>query len=258
MTEIYYGGQAIIEGVMMKAPSHYAMAVRKADGSIKVEKKESHSILNKYKFLKFPFVRGIIYLFEMMMIGIHSLSWSANEQADDDNEQISKTEMVGTIALSFILGVGLFIVLPLFLTKFITADKGILFNAIDGFLRLVIFITYIKVISMMADVKTLFQYHGAEHKTINCYEAKKDLTVDNVKPFTTLHPRCGTSFIIIVIAISIVLFSLITDPRISVKLLSRIILIPVIAAVSYETLKFSAKHLSFRNLLIIIICLFIS
>jgi len=240
--EIYYGGQAIIEGVMMKSPTHYSMAVRKEDGTIEVVKERHFSFVDKFRFLKFPFVRGIIYLCEMLVLGLKSLTWSANMATGEEEEELSRKEIIGTIALSFVLSIGLFVGLPLLLTGFVTKDDGVFFNLIDGFFRLAIFIGYILAISLMADVKRLFQYHGAEHKTVNCYEKGKKLTVKNVMKCSTLHPRCGTSFIVIVIAISILAFSLIIDPRWWVKFGVRIIFIPVIAALSYEFLKLSGKY----------------
>lgn len=239
--EIYYGGQAIIEGVMMKSPTHYSMAIRKEDGTIEVVKKAYSSIVQKYRFLRYPFIRGMVYMIEMLVLGLKSLTWSANQQQKEDDPLTTK-EIVLTMLFSFALSIGLFVGLPLVLTGFVTKGHGLLFNAIDGVFRLLIFIGYILAISMMADVKTLFKYHGAEHKAVNCHESGKKLTVKNAMKFTTLHPRCGTSFIVLVIAISIVAFSLIVDQRWWVKFGVRIVFIPVIAAVSYELLKWTARH----------------
>ncbi len=243
--DVYYGGQAIIEGVMMKSPTHYSMAVRGQDGAIKVVKESYTSIVHALRILKLPFVRGIVYLCEMLVLGLKSLTWSANQQSGDD-EKLSTLEIVATLGLSLVFGLALFVGLPLLLTGLLTADHGIIFNLIDGVLRLIIFVGYILAISLMADIKRVFQYHGAEHKTVNCFEKKLPLTVSNVMKQSTIHPRCGTSFIVIVIAISIVAFSVIVDPRWYVKLGVRLVFIPLIAALAYELLKISAKFYHYR------------
>jgi len=237
-----YGGQAVIEGVMMRNKSHYAIAVRKPNGKIHVKKEKIKSATHKYSFLKWPFIRGVVALFEMTIIGIKALMWSANQQAEEEDEKLSKKELV----LSFVLALGfsifMFVALPLLLTKLITTNEGLVFNLIDGLFRLGLFLGYIFAISFMKDIRTVFEYHGAEHKTVYCYEHKLKLTPKNADKFSTLHPRCGTSFIVIVIGISIVVFSLIQDPRWWVLFLSRILFLPVIAGIGFEVLKFSAKY----------------
>lgn len=239
--DVELGGQAVMEGVLIKGPSHYSIAVRKEDGTVSIKRDKHVSVVKTKKWLNIPFVRGVFLLFEMMILGMKALTWSANEIAGED-EKLSNREIAITIIVAILMSIGMFIVLPLFLTKLITVDRGIWFNLVDGFFRLFVFIAYVLLISLMADVKRLFQYHGAEHKVVNCHEAKKELTVDNVRPCSVQHPRCGTSFIVIVIGFSILLFSLIVSPSLWVKLASRIVLIPVIAGISYELLKFSAKH----------------
>jgi len=238
--EIYFGGQAVIEGVMMKSPTHYAVAVQKGKRLI-VQTKEYNSITESSKIFKIPFLRGVINLIEMMVVGMQTLIWSANQQVEETEEKLSTKELALTLFFSFAFAIGLFIVLPLVFTKLVTADEGVFFNIIDGGFRIAIFIAYIVGISLMKDVKRLFQFHGAEHKVVNCYEAGKRLTPKNAQKFTTLHPRCGTSFILIVLAISVVVFSFVTG-SFGDKLFARIILIQVIAGIAYEVLKFSAKH----------------
>lgn len=238
--DIYYGGQAVIEGVMMKSPSHYSVAVRK-DNKIIVKKKKFLSLTASSKILKLPIIRGVVYLLEMMVLGMSTLMWSANQQTDEE-EQLSNLEMISTLVFSLLFAVGLFIFLPLVITKYLVNDSTFFFNLIDGLIRISFFLIYVIAISFLSDVKTLFQYHGAEHKVVNCYEAKKKLTPKNAQKFSTLHPRCGTSFIIIVLALSILLFSVLTGDFMT-KLLGRIVLIPIIAGIAYEFLKFSAKHL---------------
>jgi uncharacterized protein YqhQ len=176
----------------------------------------------------------------MLNIGLEALTWSADQQADK-KEKISKTEITITLTLSFLFAILIFVIAPFYLTKVIYNQNNILFNLIDGLIRIIIFIGYILLISLMKDIKRVFQYHGAEHKVVNCYEAKKELTLKNVKKFSTLHSRCGTSFLIIVLIISILIFSLITSNLWYYKIGLRILLIPVIIGVSYEILKLADR-----------------
>jgi len=237
------GGQAVIEGVMMRNGDNIAIAVRKKDGSIKV-KKEKYKIAH-HSFFKFPFIRGVVNLVDYTILGIKSLNWSANEAMDDEDEteKLSSWQIFGTILFSLCFALVLFLLLPLFLTGLLTSSHGFLFNLIDGGIRIVIFILYIYIISLMSDVKTVFQYHGAEHKSIHCLESGKKLTPENAQKFPGIHPRCGTTFIGIVLIISILFFSIVTHPSWFVKFLVRIIFIPVIAGVSFEILQFGAKHI---------------
>lgn len=234
------GGQAVIEGVMMKSPKRYSIAVRMPDGSIKTTKGTTSSVVKRYKILNLPILRGIIYLFEMLSLGIKSLSWSAEMQSGE--EEISSTEMAFTIIVSLAISIGIFVVLPLFITKAMTSDHGLLFNAIDGLIRIIFFLVYLFAIGRFAEIKRVFQYHGAEHKTVNCFEKGMKLTIQNVKRCSMAHPRCGTSFLVFVVILSILLFSLITSPEWYIKLMARIALIPIIAGISFEALKWSAKH----------------
>ncbi len=238
MSKVYVGGQAIIEGVMMKGVDKVAAAVRTKKG-IKIEVFPFHSLTKKNFLLRLPFIRGVIFLGEMLVIGLKTLSWSANQQAGKD-EQISSVEMTITMVISFVLGIGLFVGLPYFLSWLLAEQKTVAFNVLDGIFRLAVFLGYLLLISMMKDVKRLFQYHGAEHKAVHCYEAKLPLIPKNVQKFSTIHPRCGTSLIVFVIAVSIVVFSLIQFDAWYWNVLSRVIVIPLIAGISYELLKFTA------------------
>lgn len=243
------GGQAVIEGVMMKGTGHYAVSVRKTDGRIKTKLEP----LKKRRFrpFKWPIIRGAVTMIDMLILGMRSLEWSAN-QFDDNAQPMSWKEYVILIIASLGFTIALFIVLPLFFTRFLTSSQGIAFNLIDGILRILIFTAYLMVIGLMQEVRRIFQYHGAEHKAVNCYEAGAELKAANAKKFSTQHPRCGTSFILIVLVLSIALFSLVTSPQWYVKFAVRIIFIPVIAGISYELLHYSAKHKENRilNLLI--------
>jgi len=236
------GGQAVIEGVMMKSDKKYSVATRGKDDKIKIKTEKFRSITEKSKLLKLPFIRGIFILIETLILGLKTLSYSANVVAKEEGEEISKLSLILTMFFAIIIGIALFVALPLFLAKIVSRAEGVVFNIIDGIFRLLIFLIYIGGISLLKDVKRVFQYHGAEHKAVNCYDAKRKLTVQNIKKFSTLHPRCGTAFLIIVLILSIFIFSLIISPNIWVKFISRIILIPVIAGISYELLKLSDKY----------------
>lgn len=249
------GGQAVIEGVMIRGMSNYVVAVRK---NKKIVTKNEKIPAKKYNFLKWHFIRGFVNLVEMLVIGIKSLIWSA-EQAAPKEEKMGKNEFVFTFLVSMGFVILFFVALPYLLTNllgFYEEKKPLLFNLIDGLIRISFFLIYIVAISFMKDVRILFQYHGAEHMAIHCYEKGKKLSVGNVRKFTTLHPRCGTSFLLIVFIISIFVFSLLPSAillyypefinlnawlRRFTLLPARILLIPVIAGISYEILKISDK-----------------
>lgn len=236
------GGQAVIEGVLMKAPDRYAIAVRLQDGSIRRKVQPWVSYAKRSRFLGLPFVRGVSTMVEMLVIGMGSLTWSANQQAGE-GEELSDREVVLTILFALGLTIAIFVVAPFFLAKFLAKERGdLVFNILDGVIRLVFFFAYLLLISQMKDIRRLFEYHGAEHKAVHCFEAGLPLTVKNVQKYPTAHARCGTSFLILVVGISIIVFSLIVDPRWYVKLIARILLIPVIAGISYELLKASSKY----------------
>lgn len=250
------GGQAVIEGVMIRNQKHYAVAVRKKD---KIVTKKVRIKQRKGIFYKLPIVRGFYNLVDMLVIGMKTLMWSANQAAEEEGEKITKKEMIYTVLISFLIAILFFVALPYFLTFIIgfkEESNPFLFNFIDGIIRILIFLAYILGISFLKDVKRLFQYHGAEHMAVHCYENNKKLTIENIKKFPTLHPRCGTSFIMIVLIISILVFSIL--PPIVLYLFPgfanfsiifrkiilfslRISLIPLIAGVSYELLKLSDK-----------------
>ncbi len=251
------GGQAVIEGVMMKSARNIAIAVRNEKGKI-VSKKQK---LRKYRhsFMQWPFIRGVTNLIEMMMIGMQALIWSANQFVEEE-EEFSLTELILLILTSLGFVVLFFVALPYFLTDLFgvrEASKPFLFNLVDGLIKITLFIAYILIISLMKDVKRLFQYHGAEHRAVYCHEAALPLTVKNCKKFPTMHPRCGTAFIMMVFVVSIFILSVIPSlmfylfPAIKAynvwlqKLVLfpvRVLFIPIVAGVSYELLKLSAKY----------------
>ena len=235
----HIGGQAVIEGVMMKSSRRITTAVRKK-GKIFTKTKQYKSLLERSKLFRLPVIRGIISLFEMLVVGIRSLNWSA-KQFEGGEETIGAFELTVTFALSIIATVLIFIVAPYYLTKIFVNQPSFTFNLIDGGFRVAIFLLYLALIGMMKDIKRVFQYHGAEHKAVNCFEAHLKLTPENCQKFSTVHVRCGTSLLVFVIIISILFFSLIHDPRWFVNIPLRILFIPLIAGVSYELLKLSAK-----------------
>jgi len=235
--KLLVGGQAVLEGVMMKSKHYVSIVVKNYNKKI-VTKNITLSI--KQPWMDWLFVRGVVNLFEMLVIGIKALIWSAN-QATSEKEKISSKDVTLSMVLAVVFAVCLFVLIPFFLARLITTNNGFIFNLLDGIIRVIIFMVYLIMISLMKDVKTLFEYHGAEHCAVNCYESEKKLTLENAEKFTTVHPRCGTSFLIIVLIISILVFSLIPSSTMIIRLLGRIILLPVIAGISYEILKLSAK-----------------
>ncbi|MBW2991864.1 DUF1385 domain-containing protein [Candidatus Woesearchaeota archaeon] len=235
--DLHIGGQAVFEGVMLKSQNNLAVVVRKPDNKFATYKKR---IKKKNKFLTFPFIRGIVNLIEMLDIGIKTLIWSSNQVLDED-ESLKPKDVFFMLTTSILLVILIFIIAPFYLTK-LFVEKGVLFNLIDGVIRIAFFVLYVLVISLSKDVRTLFQYHGAEHKVVNCFENKKPVNLKNAKKYTTLHKRCGTSFIIVVLIFAIIIFSFITSENILIKIGLRILLIPVIASLSYEFIKIGAKH----------------
>ncbi|GFE57502.1 DUF1385 domain-containing protein [Geobacter sp. AOG1] len=252
MSKINIGGQAVIEGVMMRAPRSLAIAVRRPTGDIVVKREEVIPLSERFPIVKLPVVRGAVALFSSLITGIKALNFSANEamveeeKEGEEKQELSSWAMAGTMAVAFGFGILLFFILPLYVTKLLTPIIGtsnIVFNLVDGVIRVAVFLLYIFAISRMNDIQRVFQYHGAEHKSIFAFEAGDALTVENVRKYSCLHPRCGTSFLLIVMLVSIVVFSLI--PKLwpfYLKAGSRIVLLPLIAGLSYELLKWSAKN----------------
>ncbi len=244
--EISLGGQAVIEGVLMRTKSHYAVAVRNEAGKIVVKREPIRTASEKFRLLKLPLLRGLLALYEMLVIGFGALMYSAGVSSGE-KEKLSRRDMAFAVIFSIVLAVAIFIALPFFLASLVTRHN-ILFNLLDGLLRLLALFGYLIFISRFRDVQRLFQYHGAEHMAIHAYEHKERLVPKNIRKYPTMHPRCGTSFLLIVVMLSIVVFSLVTADGFFVKFFSRLLLIPVVAGLSYELLKFSARHK--RNFLV--------
>jgi uncharacterized protein YqhQ len=265
MEKITIGGQAVIEGVMMRAPNSLAIAVRKSDGEVVVKEDVWRSLSQRFKFLKWPVLRGSVVLIETLINGLQALSFSANQALEEGARCGKRDEPLNSFTLSIIMaaafgiGILLFVVLPHYLTGFLGYLLGrdlnvtnILFHLVDGVIKVFFFIGYIYIISLVKDIQRIFQYHGAEHKCIFAYEAGEELTVNNARKYSTLHPRCGTAFLLIVFVVSILLFSIIFPflpkfPSLGKGLTNLIyigIKIPLlfpVAGVAYELIKFSGK-----------------
>jgi uncharacterized protein YqhQ len=250
--DMLVGGQAVIEGVMMRGLSGYSIAVRQPDGGVAIRKDKLTSITAKYPFLKVPVLRGSVVLIQSLILGIQALNYSASvsSEGEDGEPDMSNWAIFGSMAMALVMGVGLFILAPLGLTNllrhYVWPEMGnFAYNAIDGVIRAIFFFVYVASISLMEEIRRVFQYHGAEHKTVYTFEAHEELTVENARTKSTLHPRCGTSFLLFVMAISIVVFSLIpSTAHFSLKFGARVVLIPLIAGLAYEVIRFSARHLT--------------
>lgn len=250
--DMIIGGQAVIEGVMMRSLTGYTVAVRQANGGIAFKKDKITPITKKYPFLRFPVLRGSVVLIQSLVLGIRALNFAAaaSSENEEGEQELSNWAIASSMIFALLLGVGLFILAPLGLTNLarhylMPGMDNFTYNIIDGIIRAIFFFMYVLSISYMEDIKRVFQYHGAEHKTVYTFEAKEELTVENATNKSTLHPRCGTSFLMFVMAISIVVFSLIpsTAPFV-IKFGARIVLMPLIAGLAYEVIRFSARHLT--------------
>ena len=243
------GGQAVIEGIMMRNQDRYSIGVRKPDKSIEVKVEDYRSFIPCKTLTKIPFVRGVFNFIDSMVIGMKTLTYSASFYEDEEDAGKPKDEksealmMGGTVALSIVLAIGIFILLPYFAASLFRrlTDSALVISVLEGVLRLVIFLGYIALISRMEDIQRVFQYHGAEHKCINCIEHGMELNVENVQKSSRLHRRCGTSFLLIVMVVSIIFFLFIRVNSPLLRVVVRILLVPVIAGVSYEFIRLAGK-----------------
>ena len=237
------GGQAVIEGVMMQNGDRIAVAVRRSsDNQITVRDIPARTRFTRLG--KIPFIRGLFRLYDMLSLGIRALSISA-KLAFPEQDQPGKIETSLTFFVAIIVAIGGFVILPLYITNTIhglRTGNPILFNLVEGIIRILFFVVYLLLISSLKEIKRVFQYHGAEHKSVYTYEANEELTVENAHKYQTLHPRCGTAFLVIVFIIAILIFSLAGNPCLWVKILSRLLLLPIVAGISYEALQFSGRH----------------
>lgn len=252
-SRILVGGQAVIEGVMMRVPGVYAVAVRDPEGRIQTQCTDFTSAVERSRWLKLPLVRGVVHLFEALKIGLATLNWSATVAFPEETAGKGSSSNVWTTVLALALAIGLFFIAPLWITtRLLDIERQALgFNLVSGGIRIAFFLLYLGLISLAKDVKRLFQYHGAEHKTVYTFEAGKSLTVDSTRDFPTQHPRCGTSFIFIVLIAAILAFvlidtivlALVGKITLGLRLLVHLPLIPVVAGAGYEALKITTKYL---------------
>jgi len=242
--QVHYGGQAVIEGVMMRGVRHMAVAVRKPSGAIIVHSELLPPGIYSSSIGKLPFVRGLTMLWDTLVLGIRSLMFSADVALEEEDVQFGGPIMWGTILVSLLLGLGLFVLLPMLLVGLIDRhiSSPLVSNLSEGVIRLLFFLAYLLAIGRLPDIQRVFAYHGAEHKTINAYEAGVPLTPEDVEPFTTTHTRCGTAFLLIVLILFVLISSLLGRPPLVWRILSRLVLVPVVAALAYEFIKFTARH----------------
>jgi len=232
------GGQAVIEGVMMRAPGAWSVAVRQPNGAITARKTELTRLSDRNRWAKVPFIRGIFVLGESLTLGFKALSWSAQVATEEEEKPLTGAQIGWTMLLAFTFFAGLFIVLPALAADAIS-DNSLVFNMIEGLLRLALFIGYIWAIGRSKEIARVFEYHGAEHMSIHAYEAGQPLSIDSVSRYSPEHPRCGTSFLLIVVLGSIILFSFLGQPDIGFIVVSRVVGIPLIAGLAYEVLRWS-------------------
>lgn len=253
MEKVYIGGQAVIEGVMMKNKDQYAIAVRKPDQTIDVKVENYVAMGDRVPFFRVPIIRGVVNFVESLVIGMKTLTYSASFFEEEEEKQgASKVAKKGgesvlmffTVVVSILLAVGLFILFPAWIAEFIRRgiDNNIVVALLEGVIRLAVFLIYVLGISLMNDMKRVFMYHGAEHKTINCFEAGEELTPENVMKYTRFHKRCGTSFLFIVMIVSILFFMVINVDNAVLRIVLRLLLVPVIAGVSYEFIRLAGRN----------------
>lgn len=243
-TAFQYGGQAVIEGVMMRGPGALAVAVRRQGGEVIVEKEKLLPLAKRYPVLALPLVRGVVALLESLVIGVKALAFSASQAGGEGEEEaLSNREIALSMGGALLLAVVLFVLIPTALAQFLSRYLNPAWqNLAEGLVRVAIFLAYVVAISRLKDIQRVFQYHGAEHKVIHAYEAGEELTVESARKYTTLHPRCGTAFLLIVMVLAVLVFSLLGSPGLLWRIGSRFLLFPVIAGMGYEFLKLSSRH----------------
>jgi uncharacterized protein YqhQ len=244
VSEFHYGGQAVIEGVMIRGARNMAVAVRKPSGEILVHGEVLPRGIYDSALGRLPLVRGLTMLWDTLVLGTRSLMFSADAALADEDVQFGGPLMWGTLLASLLIGVGLFVLLPMLLVGLVDRyiKVALLSNLVEGLIRLLLFLAYLLAIRRLPDIRRVFAYHGAEHKTVNAYEAGVQLTPQEVKRFSTAHTRCVTSFLLIVLVLFVLLSSLLGRPPLVWRLLSRLVLVPLVAALAYEFIKFTARH----------------
>ena len=241
INSFHYGGQAVIEGVMMRGQKTMAMAVRRPNGELSLTSKPLSSLYTGW-IRKTPFLRGIVVLIETMILGFQALSESANISLEEEEEDISGPMLWGVLLFSILFAVGLFFIVPLLLTELVESHVGGWFAFVEGLIRVGIFLLYLAMVNLLPDLRKVFAYHGAEHKTINAYEDGAPLEIAAIRPYSTSHTRCGTAFLLFVMVIAIGVFALVGHPAMWLLVLSRIVLVPFIAGISYEATQYAARH----------------
>jgi len=236
------GGQAVLEGVMMRSRRFWAVAVRKPDDTIGCGVFKEISITNRKRVLGWPFIRGVVALVENLSLGFRALSYSVNESTGEE-VKISRSQMSISVAIAVLFTVGVFFVLPTVIGRTFSnfIPSSILYNLLEGLIRIAFLVGYIALVSFLKDIKRLFQYHGAEHKTIQAYENGEELIPENVKKYSRLHLRCGTSFLLIVMVVALLVYALLGKPPLYLRLIERVVLMPVIAGISYELIRLAGK-----------------
>ncbi len=236
------GGQAVLEGVMMRAPSAWAVACRRPDGTITAESHRLPRLSSRSRLATVPLVRGVLVLGESLTLGYRALAWSAQQATDDEEEELSRAQIAGSMAIAFVLFAGVFIVGPALVAEWAARESDLLFVTLEAVLRLTLFVGYLWLIGRSEEIRRVFMYHGAEHMTIHAYEAGDPLTRERVQRYRPEHPRCGTNFLMIVVLLTIVIFTFVGRPSWPWLIGSRVVGIPVIAGLSYELLKFAGAH----------------
>ena len=250
------GGQAVLEGVMMRGPSNWALAVRKPNGEIAEVNRPIQSVMTRHWFFRLPIVRGVIALGESLAIGFRALAISANyaaqEEGEDGNEvetELSRGALIFAFAIAIGFALMLFKVTPALITSWLPIDTTGWFVLVEGLIRVCLFIGYLLIISLLPDLRRVFEYHAAEHKVINAYEAGEELVPERVQKFSLIHPRCGTAFLLWVMVIAIFVFAFLGQPPLPWLIASRILLLPLIAGIAYELIRFAGKHTGNRALM---------
>ena len=239
----FYGGQAVLEGVLMRGRTTYAVAVRRPDGEIQILRERLRSVIYVSRFWKLPMLRGLAGLWEQLHLGMKALMWSASIQAAGEEIELSKGAMGVTIVIAVVGALLFFLGVPLLAAGFLSrGHSNLFFGIVDGVVRIGLLLAYLYAISFKSEIARLFAYHGAEHKTINAFEAGLPLDVPNVRTQSTLHPRCGTGFLLAVMVVSAFVFGLVGRPALPILLASRIVLIPLIAMLAYEFIRFAGRH----------------
>jgi uncharacterized protein YqhQ len=241
--EHYYGGQAVLEGVMMRGRDQWAIAVRKPDGDLHLEGHDIDSVAKRYRVLRWPGLRGVIALGQALSIGIKALTISANQSADE-GEKLTPRQMAFSMTIAMIIFIGVFIVLPAVVSNFARGQvgSGILLNVAEGIFRVLLFLGYLLLIGRMKEIRRVFEYHGAEHKTIAAYEHDAALEPASVDTYSTLHVRCGTNFLLIVMILTIFVFAFFGTPGLAWRIGSRILAVPIIAGLAFEALRLGARY----------------